>query len=63
MVKTALTISMTTRRLHLDPRAFGRREPFIDDETVAARPVLSEDMKLFLTTYAAGFMFVSLFIA
>ena len=63
MVKTALTISMTTRRLHFDPRSFGRRQPFLADGPSAHEPAISDDVKLFATTYAAGFLIVLLFLA
>lgn len=62
MVKTALTMSMTTRHLTFDPRSFGRRQPFLVDAVPAPAPAISEDLKLFATTYAAGFLFVSLFL-
>jgi hypothetical protein len=42
------------------PRTFGRG-PARDLEPVAASSGLSEDFKLFLTTFAAGFVFVSVF--
>ena len=63
MVKTALTMSMTTRRLPFDPRSFGRREPFRAEAATAPAPAISDDLKLFATTYVAGFAFVLLFLA
>jgi hypothetical protein len=63
MVNTALTISMTARRLHPDPRSFGRRAPFVGAAMAAPTPVIGDDLKLFLMTYLAGFLFVSLFLA
>jgi hypothetical protein len=63
MVKTALTISMTTRRAPFDPRSFGRREPFATAAVAAPAPLVSDDLKLFLLTYVAGFVFVSLYLA
>ena len=47
----------------LDPRLFGRgvMRSFEPDAKPALR--LSDDMKLFATTFAAGFLFVSIFIA
>ena len=63
MVKTALTMSMTTRRLPFDPRSFGRREPFRTEAVGAPVPAISENLKVFATTYAAGFAFVLLFLA
>ena len=62
MVKTALTLSMTARRLQSEPRNFGRRQPFLGDDETCASPAISDDLKLFATTYAAGFMLVSLFL-
>ena len=63
VVKTALTNPMTTKQLHLDPRSFGRRSPFVSDAVVSSAPAVSDDLKLFVTTYVAGFIFVSLFLA
>lgn len=63
MVKTALTISMTTKRLPFQPRTFGRRPPFMGDAVASPAPVLSDDLRLFAATYCAGFVFVSLFLA
>ena len=54
---------MTTRRAPFDPRSFGRREPFATAAVTAPVPVLSDDLKLFLMTYAAGFIVVSLWLA
>ena len=51
-------MSMTTRRLPFDPRSFGRRQPFLADAATAPAPAISEDLKLFATTYIAGFAFV-----
>ena len=62
MVKTALTFSMTARTCP-DPRSFGRRRPFAGETVAAPARVASDDWKLFATTYAAGFLFVTLFIA
>jgi len=45
-----------------DPRAFGRGIPRELRATPAA-PVLSDDFKLFATTFLAGFVFVSVFLA
>ena len=51
------------RAARVDPRRFGRGQMrvFEPAETVAWR--LSDDAKLFATTFAAGFLFVSIFIA
>ena len=45
----------------LDPRQFGRRLPRLGDGE-AASPALVDDLKLFGTTFAIGFLFVSVFI-
>jgi hypothetical protein len=62
MVKTALTLPMNVRHLQFEPRNFGRRQPFLADDAACAAPAISDDVKLFATTYAAGFMLVSLFL-
>lgn len=61
MVKTALTISMTALPLPLRTRSFGRRRPFA--VAAPAPQGLGENVKLFAMTYAAGFLFVTLFLA
>ena len=65
MVNTALTVSMTTRRPAFDPRGFGRRQPFVGAAVAAPAPApaLSDDLKLFATTYVAGFAFVFLYLS
>ena len=46
----------------LDPRQFGRRRG--DEARLITVPAaLSDDLKLFATTFMAGFVFVSLLIA
>jgi len=62
MVKTALTLSMTARRLPFEPRSFGRRQPFLAEDDVSRTAAISDDVKLFATTYAMGFTLVSLFL-
>ena len=47
----------------LDPRLFGRGQPRILGGPEARSWALSDDMKLFATTFAAGFLFVSILIA
>ena len=54
---------MTTSRLQFQPRSFGRRRPFVDGAVAAPAPAISDDLKLFAATYAAGFLFVTLFLA
>jgi len=46
----------------LDVRSFGRGRRWLAPEVKAAAPV-SDDLKLFATTFLAGFVFVSLFLA
>jgi hypothetical protein len=46
-----------------DPRLFGRRQPFLVDSATLPAPAISDDMKLFLMTYLAGFLIVSIFLA
>ena len=44
----------------LDPRLFGRRFPgFILGDAEPEQIVISDDVKLFLTSFAVGFVFVS----
>lgn len=48
----------------VDPRRFGRRAAYMVPEAPTAPvPALREDLRLFGTTFAAGFLFVSLIIA
>ena len=53
---------MTAKRLNFEPRGFGRRQPFLVDEAACPAPAISDDVKLFATTYAAGFMLVWLYL-
>lgn len=47
----------------LDPRLFGKREQgFVLDPAVELGWTVSDDLKLFATTFAAGFLFVSVLI-
>ncbi|MEO6225307.1 MAG: hypothetical protein ABIO80_05595 [Sphingomicrobium sp.] len=46
-----------------DPRAFGRGRSLEIAATAPAAPLLSDDVKLFATTFLAGFVFVSIFLA
>jgi len=41
---------------------FGRRPAPLAGEVGQCRPALSDDVKLFATTFAAGFLFVSMLI-
>ncbi|HVL77884.1 MAG TPA: hypothetical protein VM346_01200 [Sphingomicrobium sp.] len=47
----------------IDPRDFGKRPHFITAEYSGQRAFLSDDAKLFATTFASGFLFVFLLIA
>ena len=44
-----------------DPRRFGRG-PLRDTVAVRLEPAISDDLKLFVSTFAAGFLFVSVLI-
>ena len=47
----------------LDPRLFGRRVPgFILGDHEESGWTISDDLKLFASTFAAGFLFVSVLI-
>ncbi len=63
MVKTALTISMNALSQPRRTRGFGRRRPFVEAAAAPAPALADDNLKLFATTYAAGFLFVTLFIA
>ncbi len=54
---------MNDLRLHPDPRRFGRRQPFVSKAVSLPAPGIGDDLKLFAMTYAAGFVFVTLFLA
>ena len=47
----------------LDPRLFGRGQPRILGALEERSWAPSDDLKLFATTFAAGFLFVSILIA
>jgi hypothetical protein len=47
----------------LDPRLFGRGQMRSFEPTGKPAWRVSDDVKLFATTFAAGFLFVSIFIA
>ena len=46
----------------LNPMGFGRRSTPLAGEVAETAPALSDDVKLFATTFAAGFLFVSMLI-
>ncbi len=48
--------------LALDQRRFGRG-PMWNTAAPPAQPAISDDLKLFATTFAGGFLFVSLLLA
>ena len=54
---------MNDLRTLTDPRLFGRRQPFLTDAVALPQPAISDDVKLFLLTYLAGFVMVSIFLA
>ena len=58
-------MAVTRPALALDSRRFGRRFVLHDVERVSGTwlPHISDDLRLFATTFAAGFLFVSLLIA
>ncbi len=47
----------------IDPRDFGKRPHVVIVEGSDQRPALPNDLKLFATTFASGFLFVFLLIA
>ena len=58
-----MPMRMTRPAIALDPRLFGRRFPgFILGDEEQPQFTMSDDLKLFVTTFAAGFIFVSAFI-
>ncbi len=44
-------------------RGFGRRQPFVHAKTVASAAASSADARLFLTSFAAGLIFMTVFLA
>ncbi|HVH38100.1 MAG TPA: hypothetical protein VM757_05895 [Sphingomicrobium sp.] len=51
----------TVHQSGIDPRQFGRRRPIA--VAAAAPAVPSDDLRLFLYTFAAGFLAVSIYLA
>ena len=48
----------------VDPRSFGRRPAYVTAERrMAPAPSISDDLKLFATTFAGGFLFVFMMVA
>ncbi|MEO5772783.1 MAG: hypothetical protein ABIQ32_01515 [Sphingomicrobium sp.] len=56
-------MAMVRPALALDPRRFGRRFVLHAEEADGPSFEISDDLRLFATTFAAGFLFVSLLIA
>jgi hypothetical protein len=55
-------MQLTRPAIALDPRCFGRaRQPLAQAEEIAG--TMRNDVRLFATTFLAGFVFVSLLIA
>jgi hypothetical protein len=44
-------------------RGFGRRQPFAQAKSVASAAPSSADAQLFLTSFAAGLIFMTIFLA
>jgi hypothetical protein len=59
-----LRIARPSRRrgARFDRRGFGTRPVFPAEMPEPRAPALGHDLELFLTTFAAGFLFVSVFI-
>jgi len=51
------------RAVRVDPRLFGRGQTRLLETETKPPWRLSDDARLFATTFAAGFLFVSIFIA
>lgn len=49
------------RPIAVSPLGFGRRRPAV--AVAQAEPMVSDDVRLFLWTFAAGFLAVSIFLA
>jgi hypothetical protein len=60
-VKT-FTMAHARSAIAADPRLFGRARPRIFELESAGGLSLSDDLKLFASTFAAGFLFVSILI-
>ena len=58
-----MPMRMLRPAIAIDPRLFGRRFPgFILGDTEESEWTIGEDLKLFATTFAIGFLFVSVLI-
>ena len=56
-------MSMDRPVIALDSRSFGRGRSWLLPQPQVVRAKLGEDLKLFATTFLAGFVFVSLLLA
>jgi hypothetical protein len=54
---------MDSRTASIHPLRFGRREPRPLDISTESKSRFSEDLKLFATSFVAGFLFLSLYLA
>ena len=52
----------TKTAIAIDPKAFGRRI-YVHENEPTERSSISADLKLFGSTFVAGFLFVSIFLA
>ena len=55
-------MSMVRPALALDPRRFGQRFVLHAQKAEISGSLLSDDLRLFATTFAAGFVFMSVLI-
>ena len=54
---------MDSRTASIHPLCFGRREPRPLQASTESKATFSDDLRLFATTFAAGFLFLSLYLA
>jgi len=54
---------MMNRRTLSDPRAFGRRAVPVAAVMAAPKASMVDDFKLFLMTFAGGFLFMTVYLA
>lgn len=60
---SAVAVPHSVRLGGLHPSRFGSGRRWLRDRSPRTSPGLSANLRLFTATYAAGFLFVSLFIA
>ena len=53
----------TAQHQGINPLRFGKRRPFAAAAAAPAPTALSDDLRLFLYTFAAGFLAVTIFVA